>query len=258
MVAITTRATTPARTKTRPLAFVCMTAASRRRSFRSRGTLADAARPGTAHVHTHALELGPGAEDCDPVAGRHGMVAPRAAGHLAAVDSASPPRGRGCRSDPGTSRCGLLSSSTAASTTANRSPPSSRSCDALPRHASTNDGAAKAATSSTLPGPVTRSRARPTEGLASWTTRRTSGRASRTRNAISRVASSLVSAQITATARSRPASVSPSPRCALRWMCGTPQPRRPGPDRRSGSSSTTTTGDAAQVQTAPPCAARLL
>jgi hypothetical protein len=53
--------------------------------------------------------------------------------------------------------------------------------------------------------------------LASCTTRRTSGRDSRTRSAISSVASSLVSVQITARARSRPASGSPSPRCALRW-----------------------------------------
>ncbi len=71
-----------------------------------------------------------------------------------------------------------------------------------------------------LPVPSTRSRARPTEGLASRTTSRTSGRASRTRMAISRVASSSDSTQMTAWARSRPASASPSPIRALRRMSG--------------------------------------
>ncbi len=54
------------------------------------------------------------------------------------------------------------------------------------------------ATSSTLPLPETRSRARPTEGFAIWVTIRTSGRISRMRSAVSRACISFTSAQMTA------------------------------------------------------------
>ena len=138
-------------------------------------------------------------------------------------------------------RPAVSSSPTSTSATANRSPPSSIRWDGRRRQTCTNDGAARAAGSRMMPVPSTRSSARPTDGLARCTTRRTSGRASRTRMAISRVASSSDSTQMTAWARSRPASASPSPILALRRMRVTPQSSTIWARRGSGSSSTTTT-----------------
>ena len=80
------------------------------------------------------------------------------------------------------------------------------------RHASTNEGAASAATSRTLPGS-----ANSLECLADRRVGQLDDEAQRRAGplapavAISRVTSSFVSTQITAAARSSPASVSPSP-----------------------------------------------
>ena len=77
-----------------------------------------------------------------------------------------------------------------------------------------NDGAAKAGDVEHAARSGGALEGAPDAGLAIWTTRRTSGRSSRTRRAISSVVTSLVSTQTTACALSRPASVSPSPRWA--------------------------------------------
>ena len=113
--------------------------------------------------------------------------------------------------------------STVSLTTAKSIPASSMAWEGRRRQASTKDGAANDATSSTLPGPDTRSRARATDGLANWTTRGRSGRISLIRSAVSSVWISSTSTQTTAAAPSRPASSNPSPRWACRRTWGTPQ-----------------------------------
>ena len=138
--------------------------------------------------------------------------------------------------------CMFSRHSTPSCTTAKSTPASSMACEGRSRQASTKDGAANEATSSTLPGPDTRSRARATEGLASWTTSGRSGRISLMRNAVSRVWISSTSTQTTAAARASPASSNPSPRWACRRTCGTPQSCRVRQRRGSASSSITTTG----------------
>ena len=138
--------------------------------------------------------------------------------------------------------CAASDSTTSTCTTANCTPPSSMSCALRPRQASTNDGPARVATSSTLPRPDTRSRARATEGLASWVTMRTSGRISLIRRAVSSAWISFTSAQTTARACSNPASKRASPIYAVRWRCGTPQSSSRRANRLSAESSTTRTG----------------
>ena len=132
--------------------------------------------------------------------------------------------------------------STTSLTTAKSMPASSMAWEGRSRQASTKEGAASDATSSTLPGPDTRSSARATEGLASWTTSGRSGRISRIRSAVSSVWISSTSTQTTAAARARPASSKPSPRWAWRRTWGTPQSWSVRQRRGSASSSITTTG----------------
>ena len=96
--------------------------------------------------------------------------------------------------------------STATSAVMNRVPASSIWKESLPRQASTMEGAARAATSRTVPGPVTWETAAPTAALANCTTTRISGRSSLTRRAVSRVWTSVRSAQTTARAVDNPAS----------------------------------------------------
>ena len=95
--------------------------------------------------------------------------------------------------------------STSTSEVTNRVPASSIWNESLPRQASTMEGAARAATSSTVPGPVTWETAAPTAALASCTTTRISGRSSLIRRAVSRVWTSVRSAQTTARAVDSPA-----------------------------------------------------
>ena len=95
--------------------------------------------------------------------------------------------------------------STSTSPVAKWVPASSIWKESLPRQASTMDGAARAATSSTVPGPVTSETAAPTAALANCTTTRISGRSSLIRRAVSRVWTSVRSAQTTARAWASPA-----------------------------------------------------
>ena len=119
--------------------------------------------------------------------------------------------------------CMFSLDSTPSCTTAKSTPASSMAWAGRSRQASTKDGAASEATSSTLPGPDTRSRALATDGLASCTTRGRSGRISLMRSAVSRVWISSTSTQTTAAAWASPASSNPSPLWACRRTCGTPQ-----------------------------------
>ena len=124
--------------------------------------------------------------------------------------------------------------------TANRSPDSHSSWAPGPRQASAIDGADSPATSSTATEIWVS--ARPTAGLPSSTTIRTSARSLRTSSAVSSVCRSLSWVEITAAAPARPAAVSASADRGLASSRGTPQPAmtpaRPG----SGRSSTTTAG----------------
>ena len=131
--------------------------------------------------------------------------------------------------------------STRASATSNRVPSRSISCDVLRRQTSTKEGAAMAATSSTLPPGVARWSALATDGFESCTTRRTSSRSSRMRSAVSRVRISSTSEQTTAMAPSRSAAASTSPRKALRRRWVTPQPSSARARLGWESSSITTT-----------------
>ena len=86
------------------------------------------------------------------------------------------------------------------------------------------DGAARAATSSTVPGPVTWLTAAPTAALANCTTTRISGRTSLTSRAVSRVWTSVRSAHTTARAPARPALSRMLAIRGLPTMKGTSQP----------------------------------
>ena len=102
------------------------------------------------------------------------------------------------------------------------------------------DGADSPATSSTEI--AIRDSARPTAGLLSWTTTRTSARSSRVSRAASSVGRSSSWAQITASAPASPASARVSADRELPAMCGMPQPVRLRASRGSGWSSMTTVG----------------
>ena len=131
--------------------------------------------------------------------------------------------------------------STSTSEVMNRVPPSSIWYELSPRQASTMDGAARAATSSTVPGPVTWATAAPTAALASCTTTRMSGRSSLIRRAVSRVWTSVRSAHTTARASASPARWSTPAIRGLPTMKGMSQASTIRTRRASGSSSTTTT-----------------
>ena len=132
-------------------------AAGRRRPGRSDAPCGGAPRPSRAPRRGHPHAAG----GHDPGTG-HRPVVRRDHGHRRQVAEAAP---------EGVVRLGV-SAPTASCTTANSTPASSMACDGRRRQASTKEGAASEATSSTLPGPETRSRAWATEGLASCTTRR--------------------------------------------------------------------------------------
>ena len=108
------------------------------------------------------------------------------------------------------------------------------------RHASAIDGADSAATSSTDTSIF--ASARPTPGLPSWTTTRTSARSSRVSSAVSRVTRSSSRAQMTAVAPARPASARVAADRELAGRCGTPQPASWRASAGSGWSSMTTAG----------------
>lgn len=122
-------------------------------------------------------------------------------------------------------------------TARNCSPDSVIRCTPSRRQASTTDGADRPATSSTAtPTCLT---ARPTAGLLSCATTRTSSRSLRASSAVSSVRRSSCCAQITATAPASPALVSASSARVL-VISGTPQASISRASGGSGASSTTT------------------
>ena len=165
------------------------------------------------------------------------LVVPARAGHGGDPSAGTTPMGARA---PNRARIDA-NRSTSTSEVVNRVPPSSIWYESRPRQASTMDGAANEATSSTVPGPVTSPTAAPTAALANWTTTRMSGRRSLTSRAVSRVSTSVRSAQTTARALARPARSRNPPIRGLPTMKGMSQASTIRTRRGSASSSTTTT-----------------
>ena len=141
-------------------------------------------------------------------------------------------------------RRSVLGAPIGTATTTNASRPSS--CDVRCRQASTTEGAASSATSSTQPLPVTSATACPTAALARATTGRVPGLSSLTSSAVSSKSSSLFSTHTTATAPDSPARSRVSASRALPTSWAASQRATMRASRGSGWSSITTTGTPAR------------